>query len=437
MIAWLSPATLAGLALLAGPVLVHLLLRHRASRVPFPSLRFLRVSRTAAARLRRPSDPALLLLRLAILALAVIALAQPLLLTPPRVAAWNRRIARAILLDVSESMKPVTGLAEKIAGAETQSAGFAFRLNTTSVAADLRRAAAMLATVPPARREIVVVSDFQAGTFEVADFKEIPPDIGVRFVDVGQQPFERLVRGIEILSPLGMAPQELLLTAESTRAHVGAEQPGTSGLTLLAAAPDRADAERLRRAVVAAGAPAPSAGEAVVVAFAGAARPAAVQPLRSGWMLDTVLRLERDSQIIEASAQTRVASVKAEEHGWYSLFSDRDGHSLVRAAALTSGLLLDVAAPPDEFVAAAVVRGVLIARAGPPARPEEEVRRMPKTALAALTRTPSPVTPGVRQFGQLSDARWCWLLVLVLLAAETMARREPQSTTAEARSDAA
>ena len=73
MIAWLNPAAFAGLALLAGPVLVHLLLRHRAERVLFPSLRFVRPSRTAAVRLRLPSDLALLLLRMAIVAVAVAA----------------------------------------------------------------------------------------------------------------------------------------------------------------------------------------------------------------------------------------------------------------------------------------------------------------------------------------------------------------------------
>ena len=101
MIAWLNPGALVGLAVLAGPVLVHLLLRHRAARILFPSLRFVRASRTAAVRLRPPSDWLLLALRLATLGLAVLALAQPLLLAPARVAAWNARLARAVVVDVS------------------------------------------------------------------------------------------------------------------------------------------------------------------------------------------------------------------------------------------------------------------------------------------------------------------------------------------------
>ena len=131
MITWLNPAALAGLALLAGPVLVHLLLRHRADRVPFPSLRFVRPSRTAAVRVRLPSDLALLLLRMAIVALAVAALARPLVVAGPRLAAWNARIARAIVVDVSDSMKTGSALSEaaEAAKAEGQAAVFAERID--------------------------------------------------------------------------------------------------------------------------------------------------------------------------------------------------------------------------------------------------------------------------------------------------------------------
>ena len=115
MIAWLNPGAWVGLAVLAGPVLVHLLLRHRAARILFPSLRFVRASRTAAVRLRPPSDLLLLALRLATLGLAVVALAQPLLLAPARVAAWNARLARAVVVDVSDSMKPLMASAARAA----------------------------------------------------------------------------------------------------------------------------------------------------------------------------------------------------------------------------------------------------------------------------------------------------------------------------------
>ena len=62
---WLNPLALAGLAAAALPVIIHLLKRHRAVRVPFPTLRFLTDSRAAAVRIRSLSDPLLLIVRVA------------------------------------------------------------------------------------------------------------------------------------------------------------------------------------------------------------------------------------------------------------------------------------------------------------------------------------------------------------------------------------
>ena len=50
MIHWLNPSALAGLALLGLPILIHLLRTRQAERIPFPSLRFVVPSETAAVR---------------------------------------------------------------------------------------------------------------------------------------------------------------------------------------------------------------------------------------------------------------------------------------------------------------------------------------------------------------------------------------------------
>ena len=107
MIGWLNPAALAGLTLLAVPVLVHLLRTHRAERIMFPSLRFVAPSRTAAVRFRPPTDTLLLLLRLAIVAAAVFALARPVIVTAARQRTWNGRTVRAIVVDTSAAMRVV------------------------------------------------------------------------------------------------------------------------------------------------------------------------------------------------------------------------------------------------------------------------------------------------------------------------------------------
>jgi hypothetical protein len=437
VMAWFNPVALAGLALLVIPVLVHLLLRHRARRVPFPSLRFVRSSRTAAARLRIPSDLLLLLLRLAIISTAVIALAQPLLITPARLGAWNTRIARAILLDRSESMKPLTEAAQRAAATEARSASSAFHIDITILPADLRRAVAMLRSAPPGRREIVVVSDFQVGMLAEADFRDVPEEIGLRFVQVGDAVSEQPVRGIDVLSATGVQRQDLLLSTDATRIRRLIPQPVTGGLSFLFPAASSDDVERLRRAVTAAGTPAPSAAEPITVAFAHAAVPADVKALRSGWMVDATLRLKRDMLILEACGRTRPATVLREGHPWHTLFLDRDGRPLVRAAATGDSLLLDIAAPPDAFLAAAVVRGALIARQNSRTRADGEVRRMSPADLGALTRPAAPVTGDQTQVGGSSDARWCWTLVLILLILETIVRRQRSVVVEEPRSNAA
>src|SRR5688500_20219498 len=94
---WLNPLMLAGLAAAALPVIIHLLRRHRAARVPFPTLRFLTDSRAAAVKLRSLSDPWLLVVRVLTIAAAALAAAQPDLVTPWQRAREDRLLARAIV----------------------------------------------------------------------------------------------------------------------------------------------------------------------------------------------------------------------------------------------------------------------------------------------------------------------------------------------------
>src|SRR5262245_59432553 len=105
MIGWQNVAALWALPLLAIPIIVHLLRVHRADRVLFPSLRFVQPSRTAAVRLRMPSDLLLLALRLTIVAMTIAALARPVVVTSSRLRNWNASTARAVVVDTSASMQ--------------------------------------------------------------------------------------------------------------------------------------------------------------------------------------------------------------------------------------------------------------------------------------------------------------------------------------------
>jgi hypothetical protein len=97
---FLSPLTLTGLLLVALPVVIHLLVRRRARRLDFPTLKFLRETPSFKLYPRRLRQPLLLALRAAAIILLVMGLARPLL-------TFHRRPmpVRFILMDASLSMK--------------------------------------------------------------------------------------------------------------------------------------------------------------------------------------------------------------------------------------------------------------------------------------------------------------------------------------------
>jgi hypothetical protein len=98
---FLAPFTLIGLALLALPILIHLLVRRRAERLDFPSLRYLRETPSFRLRPRHIRQPLLLALRALALALVIIGLAHPYI---SRVV-WTGSRTHVILLDASLSMR--------------------------------------------------------------------------------------------------------------------------------------------------------------------------------------------------------------------------------------------------------------------------------------------------------------------------------------------
>ncbi len=96
---FLSPLALFGLALVTLPVVIHLLVRRRAGRLDFPSLKFLRETPSFRLRPRRIQQPLLLALRAAALILLVIGFARPFI-------SFNSQTKplRIILIDASLSM---------------------------------------------------------------------------------------------------------------------------------------------------------------------------------------------------------------------------------------------------------------------------------------------------------------------------------------------
>ena len=105
---------------------------------------------SAAVRIGPPSDLLLLAVRAAVVACAVLGAAQPLLLSAPRLAGWNGRIARAVVVDASDSMRAgevadgAASTARSAVDAERASASLSNEFQDANIADGLRRAAAWL-----------------------------------------------------------------------------------------------------------------------------------------------------------------------------------------------------------------------------------------------------------------------------------------------------
>ena len=439
MIGWLYPAAWIGLATLAGPIVVHLLRRQRAARLPFPSLRFVPGSRTASVRLRLPADPVLLAVRVAILALAVAALAQPFVLTEARIAAWQNRVARAVIVDGSASMAAAADASREAAEAARQGAYWSTDVTDPNLGAALRAATARLGDAPPARREIVVISDFQRQALHERDVADVPPFTGVRFVTVGELPGERRVPGMTLFSatPSRSQAHALTLSGPSTAVTIAPAPPNSGGLRILVPQPGQAAADAAVRAVADAGAPAPSASEPLAILLGGTAEAGAVRALSNGWMLRTVVALAMD-RTLRLVVEQAEATPTGLDGPWTAVLRDKQGRPLVHAAASAGELWLTAPFDPGSFEAAALIRAALVARHGTVARPELEIERIPGATLASWSRPPGPVPESVWRSAERSDARWFWGAALLLLTVEAVLRRErsPQRI-AEVRRDAA
>jgi uncharacterized membrane protein len=101
---------LGGLALLGVPVVLHLIMRQKPRRLPFPAFRFLRQRHIINRRRMRLQHLLLLLLRMLVLAALCFAIAQPKLFLPGAWASWfglngPRPAAAVFVFDVSHSME--------------------------------------------------------------------------------------------------------------------------------------------------------------------------------------------------------------------------------------------------------------------------------------------------------------------------------------------
>jgi hypothetical protein len=209
MMSFLTPLFLAGLAGLAIPVILHLIQKERKNVVQFPSLMFLRRIPYQSVQRRRIRHWFLLFMRLAALALIVLAFARPFLRRTEIVAGASGAREVVVLLDRSYSMGYGGKWAQALAAAQSTINGLngsdrgsvvLFSSNTEVAlrsAADKGRLLAAVSGVQPGagstkfgpalklagsilsesalpRREVVLISDFQRGGWQGSDGVTLP-----------------------------------------------------------------------------------------------------------------------------------------------------------------------------------------------------------------------------------------------------------------------
>jgi hypothetical protein len=413
---WLAPGAFAALALLAGPLIVHLLARRNARRVVFPAMHFVPPAQAASVRLRRPSDIGLLLLRLAIVTIAVIAAAQPLLLTRWRLAQWNGRLTRAVVVDTSANV-PAPEIASQLADEQMANVFGAHRWNTPILADGIERAGRWLESTAPSRREIVVISDFQLGALDEAAVATIPSGIGVRLIRAGVPPESRTTSSAPVESWRGGIWQATT-TIDAAGTRTSWSRRGDAGvpgwISVLARRGDEPAADRALRAAASPGVPAGDSGQRIVVRFAGADGAAAPQPVKTAWIASAAIAL-KGSDLLQGVDPVVV--------------SEREGVMVV-----------DAPLPATDLASPAVIRAAMLAvRPERIVDPEAEISTMTDADLARWQRDAEPVTSPDAAAGRNvgnGDARWLWGLALLLLAIESRVRRMP-AVHVEARADAA
>jgi len=469
---WQQPVALAGLLALAIPVLIHLLGRGRAKQLRFPTLRFVEQSRLLPTRRTRLHDRLLLCVRMAIVGAAALALAQPLWTTARRTQSFRSSIARVVIVDTSASVRMslpgVTGKSlvdsalprvERIAPLATQSVV----LQTASPSSALPGALSWLA-MQKQRSEVVVISDFQIGAINERMIQTIPSFVGVRLVRMGGAGGGRIDRigsdasyGTRVVhantaltearnSTVG-ATREFGWT-ESERRFVADEEPVQILADDRSLQPARAAFEAAvsisQNAVRASNDTSPV--RVVIVAPNASQRSSLATSTSSRMSPRTVAVLAAIDSDAEWREQAFASVVSARDSAvGIPLGRTQSGQTVAYAAEsivggrTTLAILLQV--DPGSLASAALLAAARRAVSGSRSASELEPRVWSDLELQRWSREPSEsanvtwpaslstnFTTGEDPLRGESDARWLWMLVVVLLIGESFLRRHKPPT---------
>ena len=403
---WQNPWAWLGLVTIALPIVIHLLGRGHARIVRFPTLRFIDASRLLPTRRSRIQDPLLLAVRVAIVALAALALAQPLLMTGGRRRALDRGLARAVVVDTSASVQRVSvDSARALAARRTGEAQTSIVVETNDPSGALRGAAAWVAK-QQRRGEIAIVSDFQAGQLDRADLAAIPTTIGITL--------RRIAKPANADSSVtrSLANKHIVTASASASAtgvdvawKTGADTSSQPAVELFAGHDDADAIAALQFAAAGVAVPLPiDRSRAIAIVFGrypGRATLAPeLQPARAAWQLVLLGEIRRRALAVTASGNASVGGTR-------------------RFVLMTN-------AEPSSLDAARLVSIARQATSTAPSPSELEPGVVSDTELREWERPPTEIKS--KQFRPTgdngpSDARWLWVIVLVLLGIEWQLRR--------------
>jgi hypothetical protein len=388
---WLQPLAWWGLGMLALPMIIHLLARHRSRRLRFPSLKFLPVAQMAALRRRVLTNWPLLVVRLLVIAAAVAAFAAPVLISDARRQSWDQRVARAIVV-----ASPQSDEIRSIAADEARASFASAQFTAATVPDALREAGRWLAAQPPAAREIVIVGDLRQGALAGEDLASVPSSVGVRFLPVVPLDEQLAVEWRTVAEDAdgALSFRRTKVTPDVSRTRVeygdGGDSPPAS-IRVVAAAGDQPYADALLRAVLRDGLVLSGGDRALTFVFKGAALP----------------------------GQDRVATPP---QTWMRTTLEQTPHA--RGGELDGVLVVRPEVAVTDPRAPRIVANVLRA-AFAESRVALESRRIAADRLAAWSR-PYGASPADARPADEGDRRWFWGAVLVLLVLEQALRRRPR-----------
>ncbi len=442
---WQNSWAFGGLLCLVLPLLIHLLSRKRAVLQKFPSLRFLNVTRLLPTRSPNLSDIPLLLVRLAILAAAVLALAQPLWVSAARKESLNASLARVIVVDTSRSMHaPLQGGTTAVDSALALATTLAAEASTSVIvqtgmpSSALAGAAAWLST-QGGRGDVVVLSDFQVGAVDSVALASIPAHVGVRAIRLGSVPSSN--SGIVLRT--ARTNVTVVVDSARTSAEWTPATSATSSIVLLAPPADRAKAEAAREAAIMVASPGvPDTAKRVAVVFPGAAEmPALVQSAKAPtatWMAQVMLHVRANTMLASTAADEAVQDTTVAPPFAVLARSLSGAPVVLVAEAAVNGsrsLLFVQRTNPSALSAAALIAAISTSIAVPSDASEHETAALRDDVLKQFERAPQLVSDGSLEIEHrataqsgLSDGRWLWVLVLLLLGVETVMRRKAQQT---------